>query len=284
MNKYLRPLYNNNIITKELFYNIRSTCSSAACMYGQPKIHKDGYPLRPIISAIGSYNYELSKYLANLIKNNIKEKPTPYIKDSFDLVKCIKIRHNNDQIMCSFDVDALYTNVPVNEAINITINNLEKEKSLKNTPFDKRQMKKLLELAVCNVPFRFREKHYIQCDGVAMGSPLGPILADIFMSNLEKKLNKFSSNKPLIWYRYVDDILCIFNTEQNINNVLTSINRWHKNIKFTIEKEKEKKINFLDVLIIRNEKTKEYDTTIYKNQLTQSSICYTRAIKAKNIN
>ena len=99
-----------------------------------------------------------------------------------------------------------------------------------------------------------------------MGSPLGPLLADIFMPNLEKKLNKFSSNKPLIWYRYVDDILCIFNTEQNINNVLTSINRWHKNIKFTIEKgkEKEKKRNFLDVLIIRNEKTKEYDTTIYK--------------------
>ena len=84
------------------------------------------------------------------------------------------------------------------------------------------------------------------------------------MSNLGKKLNEFSSNKPLIWYRYVDDILCIFNTKQDINNALTSINRWHKNIKFTIEKEKEKKINFLGVLIIRNEKTKEYDITIYK--------------------
>ena len=124
MNKYLRLLYSNNIITKQLFYNIRSICSSAACAYGQSKIHKDGYPLRPIISAIGSYDYELSEYIANLIKNNIKEKPISYIKNSFDLVKRIKeIRHNNDQIMCSFDVDALYTNVPVNEAINITINN-----------------------------------------------------------------------------------------------------------------------------------------------------------------
>ena len=74
--------------------------------------------------------------------------------------------------MCSFDVDALYTNVPVNETTTITINNLEKEKSLKNAPFDKKQLKKLLKLAVCNVPFRFREKHYTQCDGVAMGSPL----------------------------------------------------------------------------------------------------------------
>ncbi|CAM4846457.1 unnamed protein product, partial [Rotaria magnacalcarata] len=70
MNKYLRELYKENTITKELFYSIRSTCSSIACMYGQPKIHKNGYPLRPIISSIGSYNYELSKYLAGLIKAN----------------------------------------------------------------------------------------------------------------------------------------------------------------------------------------------------------------------
>lgn len=45
MNEYLRELYKNNTITKELFYKIRSTCSSSASMYGQPKIHKLGYPL-----------------------------------------------------------------------------------------------------------------------------------------------------------------------------------------------------------------------------------------------
>ncbi len=51
---------------------------------------------------------------------------------------------------------------------------------------------------VTNVTFRFLNKTYVQCDGVAMGSPLGPILADIFMNNLENKLNKFSSNKPIL--------------------------------------------------------------------------------------
>jgi hypothetical protein len=43
----------------------------------------------------------------------------------------------------------------------------------------------LLEIAFYNVPFIFMKENYIQCDGVAMGFPLGPILADIFMSNLE---------------------------------------------------------------------------------------------------
>lgn len=166
--------------------------------------------------------------------------------------------------MCSFDVDALYTNVPVEEAIEIAINSMEKSKTINNTQFNKKELKKLLELAVCNIPFRFRNKYFVQCDGVAMGSPLGPILADIFMSNLETKLNKFSKNKPQLWIRYVDDILCIFHNKQDIDDVLQRINKWHKNIKFTIEKEKENQINFLDVLIIRNVNTNKYETTIYK--------------------
>ncbi|CAM4849385.1 unnamed protein product [Rotaria magnacalcarata] len=265
MNKYLRELYKENTITKELFYSIRSTCSSIACMYGQPKIHKNGYPLRPIISSIGSYNYELSKYLAGLIKANRVNKSFSYIKDSFDLVKQIKeITNAKQQVMCSFDVDALYTNVPVKEAIDIVVESMEKSKTIKNTPFNKKQFKKLLELAVCNVPFRFMNEYYIQCDGVAMGSPLGPILADMFMSKLENKLNKFSKNKPQVWLRYVDDILCIFDNKQNIDNVLESINKWHKNISFTREKEIDNTIHFLDVLIIRNINTNKYDTTIYK--------------------
>ncbi|CAF4373928.1 unnamed protein product, partial [Rotaria socialis] len=221
MNKYLRELYKENTITKELFYSIRSTCSSIACMYGQPKIHKNGYPLRPIISSIGSYNYELSKYLAGLIKANRENKSFSYIKDSFDLVKQIReITNVQQQVMCSFDVDALYTNVPVKEAIDIVVESMGKSKTIKNTPFNKKQFKKLLELAVCNVPFRFMNEYYIQCDGVAMGSPLGPILADMFMSKLANKLNKFSKNKPQVWLRYVDDILCIFDNKQSIDNVL----------------------------------------------------------------
>ena len=61
-------------------------------------------------------------------------------------------------------------------------------------------------MAICNVPFRFINEIYIQCDGVAMGSPLGLILAHIFMYNLGRKLNRFSKNEPQVWLRSVDDI------------------------------------------------------------------------------
>ncbi|CAF1073952.1 unnamed protein product [Rotaria magnacalcarata] len=221
MNNYLRQLHKENIITKQLFRQLSSNCSSLSCMYGQPKMHKQGYPLRPIISPIGSYNYELSKYLANLLKNNRTTKPNSSIRDPFDLVRKIKnINCNKNLIMCTFDVDALYTNVPAKEAIEIAVKDMIKSKTINNTPFNEIQLKRLLEIAVHNIPFRFMNDNFLQTDGVAMGSPLEPILADIFMTNLEKKLNRFSKNKPKVWYRYVDDIFCIFNSEQNITNVL----------------------------------------------------------------
>ena len=81
--------------------------------------------------------------------------------------------------MCSFDVESLYTNVPVEEAIETTLNYIYKPTKLVNVPFDKEQMRLLLNLSVRDAPFRFQNKIYKQIDGVAMGNPLAPILADL---------------------------------------------------------------------------------------------------------
>ena len=267
MNNYILKLYKDKIIDKQLYWRIRSMSSSLATMYGQPKIHTHNYPLRSIISSIGSYNHELSKYLAELTKTHRPSPPNSYIRDSFEFVKKIcNINSSKNQVMISFDVDSLYTNVPVQEAINITLDMIFKRPSPAPIPFDRTQLKQLLEISVCNIPFRFLNDTYVQCDGVAMGSPLGPILADIFMSNLEIKLNRFSTNKPTIWIRYVDDIFCIFNKQQNINDFLRRINKWHPNISFTIESETNERLPFLDVLVIRDNTIDKYVTTLYKKR------------------
>jgi len=88
MNKIIRELEKNKIIDEKLFWKLHSTSSNVPTLYGQPKIHKAGLPMRPIISSIGAYNYFLSKYLASKI-SQCKQPTSSYVKDSFEFVKMI---------------------------------------------------------------------------------------------------------------------------------------------------------------------------------------------------
>ena len=83
-----------------------------------------------------------------------------------------------------------------------------------------------------------------------MGSPLVPVLANIFMGFHESKwLNENNLNKPKFYLRYVDDILAAFDNEQDSLNFLNFLNNRHPNIKFTIEKQINHSIAFLDLFI-----------------------------------
>ena len=79
----------------------------------------------------------------------------------------------------------------------------------------RKELKKLLFFATSQTHFIFNSKFYNQIDGVAMGSPLAPVLANIFMGFHESKwLNEYNFNKPKFYLRYVDDILAAFDNEQ----------------------------------------------------------------------
>ena len=111
----------------------------------------------------------------------------------------------------------------------------------------------------------------LQIDGVAMGSPLGPVLANIFMVELERNIIPTLSSDILLWKRYVDDTICFIKLT-SINKVLQTLNSYHTNIKFTIEIESENKISIVDVLLIGSNSlinTKVYrentNTNIYIN-------------------
>ena len=83
-----------------------------------------------------------------------------------------------------------------------------------------------------------------------MASPLASVLANIFMGFHESKwLNEYNLNKPKFYLRYVDDILAAFDNEQDSLNFLNFLNNRHPNIKFTIEKQINHSITFLDVFI-----------------------------------
>ena len=107
---------------------------------------------------------------------------------------------------------------------------------------------------------------YDQIDGVAMGSPLGPILANVFISNLEcQALKKYSGNLPLVYNRYVDDTFLIFNDRDDSELFLEYMNNLHKNIKFTVEFEENNCLPFLDVLVTRTPDG-NIETSVYRKK------------------
>ena len=94
-----------------------------------------------------------------------------------------------------------------------------------------------------------------------MGSPSGPVIAGIFMVELERTLLPRLTEYMTPWKQYVDDTIATIKLT-SIDHVLMILNTFHKNIKFTYELEINNKISFLDVLLIRKNDTSE--TTIYR--------------------
>ena len=112
--------------------------------------------------------------------------------------------------------------------------------------------------------FSFNGVIYRQVDGVAMGSPLGPVLANVFMVELEKSLVPQLGDNIKLWYRYVDDTFTIIR-KGKVEEVLASLNRFHESIKFTYEKEKDGVISFLDVKVI-TKMNHTFDTDIHRKK------------------
>ena len=106
----------------------------------------------------------------------------------------------------------------------------------------------LMNIATTSVEFSFNNKMYKQIDGVAMGSPLGPALANIFVGHQEEKLF-IDNNQPLIYFRYVDDTFAMVEDEFNCNRFFKQLNSLHHSFTFIHEKEVNGKLPFLDVLV-----------------------------------
>ena len=101
--------------------------------------------------------------------------------------------------MCSFDASSLFTNVPLDETIQIC---LDKLYALPDPPTLPRSvLKVMLEFATKKSHFIYDGQYYDQIDGVAMGSPLRHVLANIFMCHSEEEWDFNNNARPSIWFR-----------------------------------------------------------------------------------
>ena len=103
-------------------------------------------------------------------------------------------------------------------------------------------------IASREVEFSFNNQIYKQLDGVAMGSPLGPALANIFFGFHNSRLFD-STIIPGVYFRYVDDSFIIFGSELDFDHFQEKLNLLHPALKLTVDKEENNSLNLLDVLV-----------------------------------
>ena len=186
------------------------TGSKPPMLYGLPKIHKPDVPLRPIVSCIGSPTYGLSKHIASLL-SPLEGKSDYYVKNSEHFINAIDdITLEQDDVLVSYDVRSLFTNVPVDEAIEVIFGMLVDDESLLDrTTLDARRIADLLELCLKSTYFGYQGMFYEQLEGAAMGSPVSAVVANLYMEHFENMALRSSPVQPKLWKRYVDDICCV---------------------------------------------------------------------------
>ena len=163
--------------------------------------------------------------------------------------------------MVSFDVQSLFTNIPLVDTINIAADKYISQESYRF--FSLKSFSDHLTLAVKDIIFLFNSVTYSQIEGIGMGNPLGPSFANIFLcyhkSNwLENCPELF---KPKFYRRYIDDLFLLFENPNQVTPFFNYLNSQHSNIKFTMEKEADNKLTFLGVSIVRNNK---FSTCVYR--------------------
>ena len=186
INKELLSMKKKDEISESMYNRLRSTGAQPARLYGLAKVHKQGTPLRPVLSLPGSsydnLNKTLAKYFDEIEGANIKAN-TQMAREILE-----KTELDSDESIISLDVKSLYTNVPLKEAVEIALRRLNEQVNPPETSLE--TIKKLLNLAVSKVHFKCNGLWYVQKDGLSMGAFLAVILANLWLKDYEPALKK----------------------------------------------------------------------------------------------
>jgi len=241
--------------------------------YHLPKIHKsmDNPPGRPIVSGIGGPTETLSKLADHWLRDLVESLPS-YVRDSAHMLRILEDWNrrlgpfNEKVLLVTMDVESLYTNIPHSD-IERSLRHFLGSSHNRDTP----ALDAILEVTnhvLGNNYFNFGDKTYKQISGTAMGTPMAPTVANVFMGWHESNL---LSKSPVpvdasCWKRYIDDVFLLWtNTREELDDFVSFINSVHPSIKFTVTVSTSQvpfldlEIKFRDRYLISDLHTKETD-------------------------
>lgn len=240
-------------------------------LYGLPKIHKANIPIRPVVSYSNSPAYKLASWLNHIILSLTNFSSKYSVNNTFQFTNRLKdIFIPENSMLVSFDVKNLFPSIPPEDCIRL----------LRKLLFDRTNIPTHHILNLCLLVdtvlrqnfFQFNQQFYSQQSGLAMGSPLSPLLSEIFMSELESLIEQHPLFTKLIHFsRYVDDTFVIFNGSlMELNMFLSFLNSLHPSIEFTMELENNESIPFLDVIV--HKKNRQINFSIYHKPTSTDTV------------
>ena len=258
INRYVHHMHTKGIIdniTKDFLTFPTAQMPRTQQAYFLKKIHKNPIAVRPIVSGCGGPTERISQLVDLHLQPHV---PTirSHIKDSGHMIKILEnTTVPTNCTLATIDVKALYLNIPHNEGIQAVLNRLYyKNPSTEEPPIPPHTMHDLLKIVLTKNYFQFDDTMYHQVQGTAMGTKMAPAYANLFMAELEEKLLENSPTDPLLWKRFIDDILCIWpGSKESLKEFMDQINKAHPTIKFTYECSNTS-IDFLDLTIYKGER------------------------------
>jgi len=174
LNNFLKIWLQKGYINKQQFLKLRSSDSLLPKAYGLPKIHKKNTPFRIIVSSVNTALYSLASFLHKIISDSLEH------TNSFEIYNSLSGKIVRDtEVLLSLDVTALFTNVPLNLAMDGISNRWAHIKQFTDIP--KNEFLMAIKFVLSSTYFTFNNIIYKQTYGTPMGSPLSPIVADIVM-------------------------------------------------------------------------------------------------------
>jgi len=209
------------------------------------------------------------------------------VKNTTHLINVLKeILYNQSLRLASLDIANMYTNIPTSELITII------DKACQNNYIEynlKHDIVKLAKTIIEQNCFQFGRRTYIQSEGLAMGALTSSIFSELYLRHLEStKIYDILINHNIEGYfRYIDDILILYNeSKTDINYILDCFNKLTPKLEFTLERETNHRISFLDITICREQK--HFSVDIYRKPTSTDVIipndsCHPREHKVATI-
>jgi hypothetical protein len=229
--------------------------------YGLPKVHKlfDLIPkFRPIVSGCNSVCERLSNFV-DFHLQPLTRKLKSSTKDTTEFVKTVKdVQCKEETILVSADVSALYTVIDHDEGIEACREALEERSEQEKKKMPTNFITSLIKIILKSNCFSFLGRFFHQCTGTAMGTPMAPGYANLFMGMIEVKLldefERKTGLRPTVWRRFLDDIFFVWEDgEETLRDFMQHMQDFGKSnnlkthLNFTFEQGNS--VPFLDTMV-----------------------------------